>query len=291
MGLKRTHRRLKSGLEHWRVAGRQHLPPARPLPGFIIFGARKCGTTFLYRNLAGHPNVLPALKKEVRYFDLNYDKGERWYRAHFPTAAGAGLAARLWAGPVLTGESSPYYMFEPRVPWRVRALLPGVRLIALLRDPVRRAYSHYHHQLRRGVETLSFEAAIDREPERLAGETERLLREESYVSYNHQKFSYLASGRYADQLEAWYEVFAPEQILVLRSEAMYADPVGTLRRVLDFLGLPRKAVRVLRDNVPKRYRPMAPATRERLRAYFEPHNRRLYALLRRRGIDDFPPFE
>src|SRR5439155_957892 len=127
----------------------------------------------------------------------------------------------------LTGEASPYYLFHPRVPKRVRELLPSVKLIVLLRNPCDRAYSHYHHEVRLGVEALPFEAAIEREGERLRGEPEKLLASDTYYSFNHQHYSYLARGVYIDQLLAWRgDLFPKEQLLILRSEDPYANPAA-----------------------------------------------------------------
>ncbi len=102
--------------------------------------------------------------------------------------------------------------------------LPRVKLIALLRDPVGRAYSHYQHEVARGFETLSFEEAIEAEPARLAGETERMLAEPLYNSFAHQHHSYLARGRYHEQLERWRARFDDRQLLVLSSERFFAEP-------------------------------------------------------------------
>jgi len=89
------------------------------------------------------------------------------------------------------------------VPERVRALVPDARLVVLLRDPVARALSHYHHEVALGMEPLTFKAALEAEPERLDGEERRLVQFPGYVSVAHQHHSYLARGRYHEQLERW----------------------------------------------------------------------------------------
>ena len=96
----------------------------------------------------------------------------------------------------LTGEGSPYYLFHPAVPSRVATTIPNARLIAILRDPISRAYSQYHHELARGFETLPFLDALKSEEERLAGEAERLCADPSYRSFSHQHHSYVARGIY-----------------------------------------------------------------------------------------------
>ena len=197
-----------------------------PLPAVIIPGAMRGGTTSLFRYLEGHPQIAPSLVKEVHYFDLHFDRGPAWYRRQFSTRRGAvGL------------EASPYYMYEPRVPARLRALVPDAKLVFLLRDPIARAYSHYRKNRRDGREPLDFLAAVRAEEERLAGEEERMLADPAYVSRLHQYYSYVGRGRYAEQLLRWRKHFPVAQMLVLDAGDLYADPRRSLARVLDFLGL------------------------------------------------------
>ena len=111
---------------------------ARMLPGFLIVGAQRCGTTSMYRTLSQHPAILKAvLHKGVHYFDTGYDHDLAWYQGHFPLLAWAALARRATGEAPLTFESSPYYMFHPLAAQRISRDLPGVRLLVLTRDPVR----------------------------------------------------------------------------------------------------------------------------------------------------------
>jgi hypothetical protein len=243
----------------------------RALPGAVILGAQKSGTSSLHNYLTQHPGVIAPLRKEVHYFDLNYGRGEAWYRAHFGRQGEPGLNL----------DSSPYYLFHPAVPLRMHQLLPEARLIVLLRDPARRAYSHYWHERDKGQEELSFEAAIDAEPERLGRVAERLASGELERSREHQRHSYLARGRYAEQLEWWFAVYPCERIRVLRFEDFVQDPLAGLNGTLEFLGLPPAGAVRLEPRNTRRYPPMAQGTMARLRDYFAPHNRRLEALLGR----------
>ena len=276
---------FESRLQHvLRRGGRMLTRPWRVLPDFLIIGVAKGGTTSLYDALIQHPGVAPAARKEVYYFDRWYERGLPWYRSHFPTARTMRQCAARSQGVSLTGEATPCYMIHPHVPRRIRAVLPGVRLIVLLRNPVERAYSFWQMQYRRGHEGLGFEAALDCEEARLAGEWEKMLADERYNSHTHHRYSYLCRGHYADQLERWFAVFPREQFLILKSETLYADPAGTLDHVYRFLGLPAPpaavASRYKRVNyVP--YEGMSPATRLRLQHYFAPHNARLCSLLGR----------
>ena len=243
------------------------------LPDFVIIGGKKCGTTFLYHLLRRHPRITPAAKKEVHFFDMRFHKGIGWYRSQFP------LLERGQEPTPITGEASPYYLYHPHAARRASEVVPQAKLIALLRDPIDRAFSDYHDKTRQGREPLTFEEAIEAEESRLRGEKEKMLADETYVSHNYRAFSYLARGIYVDQLQEWHNFFEREQLLVLKSEDMFEDITGTLKKVLDFLRLPDLKIDVpprAEDRNEGQYAPMKPATRELLRGYFAPHNQRLY---------------
>lgn len=244
--------------------------PARILPTFVIVGAKRAGTSSLYHYLVRHPGVLScAVGKGTHYFDVNFSRGWGWYRSSFP------LAGRQ----AITGEASPYYMFHPLAPARMATALPEARVIVVLRDPVDRAWSHYHNERRLGAEELSFEDAIAHEPERLAGEAERMLADPGYQSFAWRHHSYLARGRYGEQLERLYELFPPTQVFVLQSEALRADPNQALEALWPFLGLaPFKLVEQLAYKAGGNHETMSASARDRLNAYFGQHNERLYAL-------------
>lgn len=209
------------------------------LPDFVIIGAQKGGTTSLYRLLSQHPCVRPAVRKELHYFSLYFDRDVGWYRSCFP----APRQENGWS--TITGEASPYYLFHPHAPKRIAETVPRVRLIALLRNPVDRAYSHYNHEITMvsrlfgsGVEPLTFEEAVELEELRLRGERDKMLEDERYINFNHQHFSYLSRGIYVDQLAHWSEFFGDEQMLLLKSEDFFGHTSETLKLVLGFLGLP-----------------------------------------------------
>jgi len=243
----------------------------RALPDAVILGAQKSGTSSLHDYLTRHPGVIAPLRKEVHFFDLNYGRGEDWYRAHFGRIGEPGLNL----------DSSPYYLFHPAVPQRLHERLPAARLIVLLRDPVRRAYSHYWHERDKGRETLGFEDAVRAEPRRIEAAHARLAAGTLERSREHQHFSYLARGHYAEQLDRWFGFFPREQFLVLRFEDLARDPLGGLNATLGFLGLAPVGSVALGARNARSYPPMDPATAEELKAHFEPHNRRLEALLGR----------
>jgi hypothetical protein len=251
-------------------------PETGALPDFVIIGAQKSGTTSLYHLLARHPYVEPAATKELHYFDGLLGEGVEWYRRCFP-------APRWKDGRrTITGEATPYYLFHPHAARRMAEVIPQARLIALLRNPVDRAYSHYHQVAKRGFEPLGFEDAIEAEEERLRVEKARMLEDEHYASFSYQRFSYLSRGIYVDQLLHWSKYFSDEQMLVLKSEDFFERTPETLKLVLDFLRLPEWEPES--PEVRKRgeyQQQMNPATRKRLEEFFEPHNHRLYEYLGR----------
>jgi len=248
----------------------------RATPDFIIVGAQKSGTTSLYHYLVNHPCIAPAWTKEIHFFDLHYSQGTAWYQAHFPIRWQKVTGQLFRNSPVMTGEASPYYLFHPHAPRRIKALAPWTKLIVLLRNPIDRAYSHYYHEVCRGREKLSFDEAIEQEPCRLEQEWPRVLADETYYSFAHQHYSYLARGLYVDQLQRFEMFFPKHQILVLESEAFYAQPAVIVQRVTRFLGLPDWDLTEARKYNAGEYQKMEQVTRQRLIDYFKPHNERLY---------------
>jgi hypothetical protein len=251
--------------------------PLRPWPDFLIIGTKRGGTTSLYRYLEAHPAVLSLVpsarylpmqsnSKGVRYFDTSYHRSRWWYRAHFPTTPARALARRHLGMPPVVGEASPYYLFHPLAAERAAAVVGNARIIVLLRDPVERTYSHYAEQRRIGAERLSFEEALLAEPERLAGEVERMERDARYRSHAHQHQSYLAQSRYADSLRRWLERFPADRVLVLCSEEFFAEPEHELGRVHAFLGLSHQAPPDTRPWNAMRRAPMRAHVRRRLEA-------------------------
>jgi hypothetical protein len=254
---------------------------SRVLPSFLIVGAQKAGTTSLYYYLQQHPQILAASSTEVHYFDYKFHQGTWVYQSYFPTQQEIEEKQEQLNQKVITGESSPYYLFHPCVPRRITRLLPDIKIIILLRDPVARTYSHYQHQVRKGRESLSFADAIRQESNRLQGEREKLLKFEKYCSYNHAHFSYVARSLYLNQIQAYYQHFKPENILILASEAFFADPQASYSKVIDFLGLNPFSIT---DKTPKnvgQYRQKSIPLEAELRRYYYPHNQQLYDYLQR----------
>ncbi|MGL4745745.1 MAG: sulfotransferase [Dermatophilaceae bacterium] len=259
---------------------RRAISPLRPVlrrgvrmtPGYLVVGTKRGGSTSLADWIARHPEVAPCLSpKGTHYFDVNWHRGEAWFRSAFPKPA---------PGTKITGEASPYYMFHPLAPERIAATLPEVKLIACLRDPVARAWSHHAYEVTRGHEDLGFEEALDAEAGRLRGEEERLRSDPGYDSSHWRFHAYQRRGHYAEQIRALHRAVGAERVLVVQSERLFADPQTELAAVWQFLGLAPfvpEDVRPQNANAP--YGSMPEHLVARLQEYYQPHNDQLAAIL------------
>ena len=221
-----------------RLSARSLTAFRRALPDFLIIGTERGGTSSLFKYLSRHPHVAPSLRKETEFFNRHFDRGVDWYRSHFQLQERKRLAEAT-GRQSLAFEATPMYLQDPRVAARVAELLPDSRLIVLLRNPVARALSGWKHMTELGFETLSFEEAIDAEESRTAPELERMLSEPLYFSRAYHRFGYIDRGKYAEQLERWFEVFPRDRVLILESERFYRDTADVFGEITDFLDLPK----------------------------------------------------
>jgi hypothetical protein len=244
---------------HWRL-----------LPSWIVVGAQRSSSSSVYKYLVSHPQVGQSVVKEIHYFDNNYHRGINWYLGHFPARQGNRI----------TGEATPYYIAHPLALQRIAKDLPEVKILLVLRNPVDRAYSHFIHQRALGREPYaSFAEAIDHEAERIRGEAERMLADPTYYSFAHQNYSYVARGRYAEQIERLYQLFPRKRVMVFSSERLSQEPSVVYAEMLAFLGLPPFALQRFRHHNARSYAPMDPQVRSRLQEIFAPENERLFKLL------------
>ncbi len=249
---------------------------ARMLPGFLIVGAQRCGTTTMYRAISQHPYVLKAvMHKGVHYFDVAYDRGMDWYQAHFPLKAQARWIGRSGDGTPLTFESSPYYMFHPLAGERIARDLPGVKLLVLVRNPVSRAYSAYTHEFARGYEDQPFEVALELEQERLKGEVERIIGNPRYQSHSHRHHAYRVRGQYIEQLERLETLFGRERIHVVDSGDFFVEPKRVYDALLEFLELPHRGYPSFEAQNARPRTPMSESVRAALDEHFLPFDKRL----------------
>jgi hypothetical protein len=203
-------------------------------PDYLIVGVQKCGTTGLFDALTASDRFGRPLVKEVRYFDRAPLKPIAWYRAHFWSRDERDQA---W------GEATPAYFDTPEIPGRVADLLPDVKVIALFRDPLARALSHYFHAVDCGFEHRSIADAF-------ADEVRLLRGGGSSTGQEFMENGYLARSRYPVALQRWFDVLPPEQIRVFLAERRQEALQGASQFILG-----SDAGLVVRDSNSRSYRP------------------------------------
>ncbi|MCY4252486.1 MAG: sulfotransferase [Thaumarchaeota archaeon] len=268
-------------IAYGRAVGRLH-----ELPNAYIVGFQRCGTTALYSYLAQHPDVMAGFAKEARYFEdaARHARGIGWYRSNFALSAQRALHERRTRRRAVIMDASAKYASHPHAMRRIAAVTPEARIVALVRDPIDRAYSHYRMNVvaRPDVEEgMTFAQAIEAEESRVAGEYERMERDESYYSTRYFGYAYARGGLYAKMLAPWAERFG-ERLLVVEAESLRADPQGTVGRVAGFLGLERREVADTRERNVGGGEGIDGDTRSRLAEYYREPNKDLEGLLGRR---------
>jgi hypothetical protein len=202
----------------------------RILPDFIVVGAMRAGSTALSRLLRRHPQCFMGTH-ELYFFsrDWNWKRGIDWYAQHFTD----------WNGEPIVGEKTVSYSYRPAlvpsVPERIASVLPSVKLIWTLRDPIDRAYSQYWHAMRYGQEHLDFEAALE------------ARRRPDWRAYRDR-------GIYVEQIQRYLDFFPREQMRFVRFDDLLASPERTLRPLFDFLGVDANAAIDVQLDVEERNR-------------------------------------
>lgn len=261
-----------------RLALRGHLPPvaksaylklrelnagSRALPDFLIIGSMKAGTTSLFNYLCQHPQVIGSVPKEIFYFCSHPERGERWYRRHFP------LRSQLQAQRAICGEATPTYLACENAPLHAVGFMPDVKIIALCREPAERAVSHYYHRVRAGREMRSIDEVFSSTMiERLArcqpeGETEKVIYDRGY---------------YASGIKHWLQCYPREQILVLEAESLFHQPQSTFAEVCAFLHIDHIELRDTQNFNANSGSKQKPKCFHELRQAFKKQNQDLAAL-------------
>ncbi len=241
------------------------------LPGLIVAGAQKSGTSSLHFLLSQHPEMRGVRQKEVHFFDDNYHRGPRWYRTFFPPSDG-----RLFF------EATPDYLPHPYAAARIAETLPEARIVALLREPVSRALSHYWMAWMAGTEPLEIEAAFEAEERRLAQEPDHRLENPRFRAKAKKRYDYVRRGLYAEQLERFFAHHDRTRLLVIRAEDFSRAPQATLDAICDFAAIrrftPQRWTRMNQSRVGDVRSISPPGLQSRLAARFSEPNARLRAL-------------
>ncbi|MEH6580751.1 MAG: sulfotransferase [Halioglobus sp.] len=199
---------------------------------FLIIGAQKCATTTLFEHLRSHPRIAMPLEKEVPFFTDDDCSAKSW-QTFALDQFGRKQDGKLW------GKASPQYMSDPNVPGRIQKLMPDTKLVAILRDPIQRTWSHFRMGQRRDTEPREFSEAIASllaTTGQAAGHS-RVLPDHA-LGYQSEADFYVAWSEYGRILQEFSACFDPRQLLVLYTEDLENDPAATVDRLLEFIGLP-----------------------------------------------------
>jgi hypothetical protein len=201
-------------------------------PNFLIIGAAKSGTTAIWHYLNQHPQIYMSPRKHTRYFA--YEVEDPSFRGPAPTNPTLPYAiAEIEAyhalfddvtDEVAVGEASHSYLYRPEAPERIRRYASDIKLIAILRDPAERAYSHHAQMVRNGRERITdFALALEAEEAR--------IRDRWWP-----EFHYVRVGLYHAQLRRYFDLFERDQVKVYLYEDLKHDPLGMLQDIFRFLG-------------------------------------------------------
>jgi Sulfotransferase family len=201
------------------------------MPNFLVFGAAKSGTTSVYKYLQQHPDILMSSFKEPGFFAfegehpiLNGPGAQKWVDRWVVSdlAAYQELFAN-YQGEKAIGDASPYYIYYEKTPHTIKKYAPEMKLIAILREPVDRAFSNYVWALRDRAESLTDFA-------------EALAVEESRIKDNWgPKWHYKNQGFYYQQLKPYYDMFPREQIKIYLYDDLVGDSVKVMQDIFTFL--------------------------------------------------------
>jgi hypothetical protein len=222
------------------------------MPNFFIIGAAKSGTSALWHHLREHPQIYMSPRKQTRFFAFDVEdpplRGPAPKDPELPYAiADLRDYVALFEGvgdETAVGEASWTYLYRPQAPRRIRERVPDAKVIAILRNPADRAFSHYTQNRQAGREPLDdFARALEREEAR--------IRDDWWP-----EFHYVQMGLYRAQLRRYFDTFGRDQIKVYLHEDLSRDPHGLLRDAFGFLGVdetftPRTAIRSNPSGAPR----------------------------------------
>lgn len=252
--------------------------PRRALPSFMLIGAQKSGTSSMFAYLKQHPQIVPPVYKEPYFFDRHYERGLSWYGCNFPALAAIERKNDRAGKPHLTFEATATYVFDAKAPERIAADVETRKFILLLRNPVDRAISAYWHARRMGRETRSLDEALDIDFARYDAERAYEQGTGPAPPEPAPKPTYLRRGIYRESVARWHMIFGPQNLLVLQSEIMFADPQAVMAKVFAFLNLPAAACANYDPQNVGAYRKSDEQARAKLAAFYRPHNDALNAL-------------
>ena len=252
----------------------------RVLPKFFVIGGVRCGTTSLYHYLGQHNCMKQAVYDELGYFDDNFHLGLNWYRSLFPTKF-IQKKIETQYGKFLTYDVTPFYIYNPLVIERIFKFMSDAKIIAVLRNPIDRAYSNFNDRLQQLNDTkTTFEDAINKEMDIIEKKGKDIQDDEFLVNTFYELD--LARGFYAEQLRGWFDKFPKKNMLLIPSEDLSTNTNDTLSRIFEFLQIPKQEISDLTKQNKIKYPKMKDTTREILINFFRPHNEELFNMIGKR---------
>ncbi|ACK69024.1 sulfotransferase [Gloeothece citriformis PCC 7424] len=258
-------------------------PIIQSTPDFLIIGTQKGGTTSLYNYLIEHPQIIGNKSwKEIRYYDLaeNYNQGFSWYLGQFPS--------KLKKGNRLTFDASPSYLYFPNIPKLIQQDLGHIKMIAILRNPVDRAYSAWkmyssfgtnpnvYQNIKKLADKRTFAQAIEQE-------LTNTCQPGIYF------YDYVNRGKYVEQIKNYYKYFEQNTLLILTFDELKQNVSLVMNKICEFLNIEPYSQEALKQfksqkfNVglkdQENFSSEDEEYKQKLKTYFEPYNQKLYELL------------
>ena len=254
-------------------------------PDFLVIGLFKCGTTSFYSYLTAHPQILPAVAKELRYFSQSSVNDIDYYLSHFPAISDKNY---------LIGEATPSYLSCPTIAEQILDWFPNIKLVILLRNPLQRtlsgfyqgnrfAYKYFKKSLN-GVHSIDMNILQERVAQlpklMRMSKNERIdywisMREIYLDNLDFDISHHITYSLYIYYLREWFNVFPREKFLIIKSEDLFVNPAATMKQAYEFLGLPDQILPKYPNRNPNKYPPISLSLRQQLAEFFQPYNQEL----------------
>jgi len=251
----------------------------RVLPDFLVIGAKRCGTTSLFYHLPEHPCISKSPHDNMGFFNDNFHLGVNWYKSFFPTIFTRNKIKSEF-GNFLAFDVTTTYMEEESTANNVYQIKPNMKIIVILRNPVDRAYSQYHLNLREKAEKRSFEDAMEENMNELNKESHE--RYEIKPKFSVEENNYLKKSLYAQQLRHWLNIFPMESMLILSTEEFESKQQVIYNKIFEFLNISQFEVKNTEKMEKGSYPQMKSETRSLLLDYFRSHNNELFKLINKK---------
>ena len=244
----------------------------RSEPDFLIIGSQKAATTTLHSYLSKNTNIQSSKIKETQFFNMNYDRGIKYYKSCFP----------IKRNDKLTFETTPDYIDHPLAPKLCHQLLPNVKLIVTLREPVERAFSHFNFVQGYSNEEkeISFEEGLKLEQTRINKAFDLIYSDRYNSARMFSNYGYLRKGEYANHIINWLEYYPIENFHFVDFKDIINDINAVTHKICNFLKIPFQEVSQQKKmNVTKYNSEIKKETYFKLKSHYQEYNKRLFQLI------------